>query len=79
MRYKDSDMAPASLHTFDKDIEMITIAQALEEIQRTRRQVHRFEHLPHASSQTISPEDASALRRECDALEAKLNRLLSTD
>jgi hypothetical protein len=44
----------------DKDIEMITIAQALKEIQRTRRQVDRFEHLPRASAQTISREDAGA-------------------
>jgi len=72
-------MSATAMHSFDKDVKTITIGEALEEIRRTRRQLDRFEHLPHSSGHTIRPENAALLRRECDALEAELNSLLSSD
>ena len=75
----EPEMSTTTLLNFDKDTDTMTIAEALEEIHRTRRQLERFEHLPQASGRTVSPKDAVLLRGKCDALEEKLNRLLSTD
>ncbi len=72
-------MSSNALLKFDKDTDTMTIAEALEEIHRTRRQLDRFEHLPQASGRTVSLKDAALLRSKCDALEEKLNRLLATD
>jgi hypothetical protein len=55
----------------------MTIDQGLTFIERTRRQVERFELLPRAPGQTITPEHAADIRRQCDAAEADINRFLS--
>jgi hypothetical protein len=75
----EPEMSTTTLLNFDKDTGTITIAEALAEIHRTRRQLDRFEHLPQGSGRAVSPEDAALLRCKCDALEEKLIRLLSTD
>ena len=53
----------------------MTFAEGLAFIERTRRQVDRFDLLPHAV--LISPEDAADIRRQCDELKADINRSLS--
>jgi hypothetical protein len=52
----------------------MTIADALAFIERTRRQVDRFNVLPRAPDQWITPEDAADIHRQCDELEADLKR-----
>jgi hypothetical protein len=64
---------------FSEPTASCTIAEALAFIERTRRQVDRFERLPRAAGQSISPEDAATLHRQCDELEADIKRLLSPD
>jgi hypothetical protein len=54
-----------------------TFGQGLAFIERTRRQLDRFEQLPHPPSQTIASEDAAGIRRLCDELEADIHKSLS--
>jgi hypothetical protein len=63
---------------FGEPTRTMTFAEGRAFIERTRRQLDRFEALPHAPGQTIAPEDAAAIRRMCDDLEADINRSLST-
>jgi hypothetical protein len=62
---------------FSEDTRTMTVADGLAFIERTRRQVERFELLPRAPGQTITPEDAADIRRQCDEAEADINRFLS--
>jgi hypothetical protein len=55
----------------------VTFADGLAFIERTRRQLDRFELLPRAPGQTIAPQDAEEIRRMCDDLEADINKSLS--
>jgi hypothetical protein len=70
-------MAPARVQALAENTGTMTFAQALAFIERTRRQIDRFDDLPHAPGQTIAPDDAAAIRRMCDELEADINRYLS--
>jgi hypothetical protein len=55
----------------------MTFAEGRAFIERTRRQLDRFAALPHAPHEAISPETAAEIRRQCDELEADINRYLS--
>jgi len=55
----------------------MTFAQGLAFIARTRRQLDRFDDLPHPPGQTIAQQDAAEIRRMCDELEADINKSLS--
>ena len=57
---------------FSEPTPTMTVAQAFAFIERTRRQVERFERLPRASDQWITESDAADIRRQCDELEADL-------
>jgi len=64
----------SSVIGFSKKTATMTIADALAFIERTRRQVDRFNVLPRAPDQWITPEDAADIHRQCDELEADLKR-----
>jgi len=55
----------------------MTFTEGLAFIARTRRQLDRFNGLPHAPGQTVAPKDAAEIRTMCDALEADINKSLS--
>jgi hypothetical protein len=55
----------------------MTFAECRAFIERTRRQLDRFESLPNPSGHRIAPEDAARIRRKCDELEADINRSMS--
>ncbi len=70
-------MPASSVITFSETTGTMTFAQGLMFIERTRRQIDRFDALPHAPGEAIAPEDVAAIRRQCDELEADINRSLS--
>jgi hypothetical protein len=70
-------MAPARVQALAENTGTMTFAQGLAFIERTRRQLDRFDDLPHAPGQTIAPDDVAEIRRMCDDLEADINRSLS--
>jgi hypothetical protein len=51
----------------------------LRYVDRTRRQLDRFEELPDGHSRRIAPDDAARIRVMCDKLEADIIKGLSTD
>jgi len=51
----------------------------LRYIERTRRQLDRFEELPDGHSKRIAPDAAVRIRRMCDELESDILTGLSTD
>ena len=61
---------PASI--FLPDFESMSVDEVLAYIERTRRQLDRFESLPGGAANPIDPEEATAIRRLCDELETSL-------
>jgi hypothetical protein len=56
----------------------MTFAEGRDFIERTRRQLSRFEAaMPRADGANIAPEDAAAIRKMCDELEADIAKHLS--
>jgi hypothetical protein len=52
----------------------ITIADGLASIERTRRQLDRFDTaLPHDEGKTFDPEEVAEIRRLSDKVEADLH------
>jgi hypothetical protein len=71
-------MSRSTVLGFSETTATMTFAEGLAFIERTRRQLDRFDALPHPPTKTISPEDAAAIRRQCDELEADINGSLAT-
>lgn len=66
-------MSRTNVISFGENPSGATYADSLAFIERTRRQLDRFEQaLPHDREQSIAPEDAAALRRKLDELEASI-------
>jgi hypothetical protein len=70
-------MGSANVQMLAEITATMTFAQGLAFIERTRRQLDRFDALPPAPGETISPGDAAAIRQQCNELEADINRSLS--
>ena len=70
-------MSASNVLGFSETTGTMTFAEGLAFIERTRRQLDRFDALPHAPDEAIAPEDAAAIRRQCDELEADISRSLS--
>jgi hypothetical protein len=71
-------MSPSTVLGFPETTARMTFAEGLAFIERTRRQLDRFDALPHAAGETIAPEEELAIRQQCDELEADINRSLTT-
>lgn len=72
-------MSGSKVISFGENPVDATYADGLAFIERTRRQLDRFEHaLPHEREQSLSPEDAASLRRKLDELEWSIRNDLST-
>jgi hypothetical protein len=68
-------MCPDNMLMFGETTHTMTYEEGLAFIERTRRQLDRFDvALPHDSGQTIAPKDATNIRRQLDALEAEFKR-----
>ena len=61
-----------TLSIFQPDFESMSVDEVLAYIERTRRQLDRFESLPGGAANPIDPEEATAIRRLCDELETSL-------
>jgi hypothetical protein len=70
-------MFAAEVRMLAENTRTMTFAEGRAFIERTRRQLDRFDALPHPPGEAIAPEDAAAIRRQCDELEADINRSLS--
>jgi hypothetical protein len=54
----------------------MTFTEGLAFIERTRRQLDRFDAaMPHREGTGIAPEEAADIRRLCDELEADIRRI----
>jgi hypothetical protein len=60
------------LSVFLPDFESMSVEEALAYIERTRRQLDRFDCLHGGVERPIDPAEAEAIRRLCDELEASL-------
>ena len=68
-------MSAANVISFGENSTTATYADGLAFIERTRRQLDRFEvALPDAQSRTMTPEAAADIRRQLDELEASIRR-----
>jgi hypothetical protein len=73
-------MSASNVLGFSEPTKTMTIADGLAFIERTRRQLDRFDTaLPHDEGKTFDPEEAAAIRKICDKVEADLHRLLGMD
>jgi hypothetical protein len=71
-------MPSSTVIAFSENTATMTFAQGLAFIERTRRQLDRFDDaLPHAPGKSMDPGDVTLIRRSCDELEADITRLLS--
>jgi hypothetical protein len=71
-------MSRSTVLGFSETTATMTFAEGLAFIECTRRQLGRFDALPHAPGETISAEDAAEIRQQCNELEADINRSLAT-
>jgi hypothetical protein len=70
-------MPTAQLLTLAENTRTMTFAEGRAFIERTRRQLDRFDALPRAPGKAIAEHDATAIRTMCDELEADINRAIS--
>jgi hypothetical protein len=71
-------MSRSTVLGFSETTATMTFAEGIAFLERTRRQLDRFDNLPHAPAETISPEDAKVIRQQCEELEADIRRSLAT-
>jgi hypothetical protein len=72
-------MTPSNVVGFSEHIETMTFEEAMAFVERTRRQLDRFDAaLPHKEGQTIDPAEAQAIRQMCDVLEADMKECLES-
>jgi hypothetical protein len=70
-------MPSSKVISFSEPEQTMTIADGLAFIERTRRQLDRFDTaLPHDEGKTFDPQEAAEIRKLCDKVEADLNRAL---
>jgi hypothetical protein len=68
-------MSAPNVIAFGEPTRTMTYEEGLAFVERTRRQLDRFEAaLPHAEWQRIAPDAAANIRRQLDALEADFKR-----
>jgi hypothetical protein len=68
-------MSATKVITFGEPTRTMTYEEGLAFIERSRRQLDRFEvALPHADEQRISPDAAANIRRQLDSLEADFKK-----
>jgi hypothetical protein len=71
-------MSGPNVISFGENSAGATYADGISFIERTRRQLDRFEQaLPHDREQSIAPEDAAAIRRKLNELEASIHKDLT--
>jgi hypothetical protein len=71
-------MSASSVLPLVKNPGRMTFAHGLDFIERTRRQLDRFDAaMPRTEGADIAPEDAAAIRQMCDELEADIAQHLS--
>jgi len=70
-------MIESKVLTLGEPTRTMTFAQGLAFVERTRRQLDRFDALPHAPDKAIDPQEAVAIRQLCDELEADIDTSLS--
>jgi hypothetical protein len=77
--WHEAVMSTSKVIRFGEKPNTMTYEEGFAFIDRTRRQLDRFEvALPHGEGQTISPEDAAAIRRQLDELERDFRKDLET-
>lgn len=68
----------ATMLCMSENIGTMTFSEGLKFIERTRRQLDRFDTaLPHPEGTTIAPDEAAAIRQMCDELEADIRSSLN--
>jgi hypothetical protein len=68
-------MCASKVIGFGENAATATYADGLAFIERTRRQLDRFEEaVPHVQGKGIAPEEAAEIRRLCDELEASIRK-----
>jgi hypothetical protein len=71
-------MPASNVIALSENVRQMSFADGLAFVERTRRQLTRFDAaLPHAKGETIAPEDEADIRRLCDELEADIHRSLA--
>jgi pentose-5-phosphate-3-epimerase len=70
-------MPASNVLILSENVGTMTFAEGQAFIERTRRQLDRFDDLPRAEGQAIASEDAERIRRLCDELEADIKASLS--
>ena len=70
-------MSASNVLSFSEQTSTMTYAQGLAYIERTRRQLDRFDALPHAPGKVIPSEDEAEIRRLCDEVEVFIRRSLA--
>ncbi len=72
-------MTASQVILFGEPTRKMTYAEGLDFIERTRRQLDRFDvAMPRPDGQTIMPEDDAAIRLQLDELERDLRKDLGT-
>ena len=75
--FQDKAMQTAKILTLAEPNGTMTFAEGLAFIERTRRQLDRFDDaLPHAPDQTLALDDAAEIRRMCDELGSDIEKYL---
>ena len=72
-------MSVSTLLTFSEDADGMTLGDGLAFIEKTRRQLDRFDvAFPGADGHRMNPETEAKIRSICDELEADINKSFGT-